>query len=288
MSALSETHLPSRRNDRRNARNQTRQGVWWTPLWAFCNSSLGLWFLSSVLLSTVVYMYQVWQQDRQQQEMTTQKIENLNLEIAGRVSQFGTWARVNLVHEQIGRYEFQESVNATRIAKAIEELAASPHPGEDTDRLYIHEILPEFATRTLISLYAELNLITRKALEEACHCNDNESATPLSTVGADSKPPAVLSSIIPKLSNQVDDTRVHELYVKMIQYRQAEVALLSPAYLLQYHTPDHDTFVRSFEGIFLTDDTKRSGLPSTDCLENLPNGGGCIGYSEPGKSPKTS
>src|SRR6267378_1306453 len=125
MSALSETHLPSRRNDRRNARNQTRQGVWWTPLWAFFNSSLGLWFLSSVLLSTVVYMYQVWQQDRQQQEMTTQKIENLNLEIAGRVSQFGTWARVNLVHEQNGRYEFQESV------------------------------------------------ITRKALEEACHCNDN-------------------------------------------------------------------------------------------------------------------
>ena len=204
------------------------------------------------------------------------------------MSQFGTWARVNLVHEQNGRYEFQESVNATRIAKAIEELAASPHPGEDTDRLYIHEILPEFATRPLISLYAELNLITRKALEEACHCNDNESATPLSTVGADSKPPAVLSSVIPKLSNQVDDTRVHEIYVKMIQYRQAEVALLSPAYLLQYHTPDHDTFVRSFEGIFLTDDTKRSGLPSTDCLENLPNGGGCIGYPEPGKSPKAS
>jgi hypothetical protein len=287
MSALSETHLPSRRNDRRTARNRTEQGAWWTPIWAFFNSPLGLWFLSSVLLSTAVYIYQIWQQDRQQQEMTTQKIENLNLEIAGRVSQFGTWARVNLLHEQNGRYEFQESVNATRIARAIEELAASPHSGEDTDRLYIHEILPEFATRNLISLYAELNLITQKALEEACHCNDNERAA-LSTVGADSKPPVVLSSVIPKLSNHVDDTRVHEIYVKMIQYRQAEVALLSPAYLLQYHTPDHDTFVRSFEGIFLTDDTKRSGLPSTDCLENLPNGGGCIGYPEPGKSPKAS
>ena len=124
MSALSETHLPSRRNDRRTARNRTGQGAWWTPIWAFFNSPLGLWFLSSVLLSTVVYIYQIWQQDRQQQEMTTQKIENLNLEIAGRVSQFGTWARVNLVHEQNGRYEFQESVNAIRIAKAIEELAA--------------------------------------------------------------------------------------------------------------------------------------------------------------------
>jgi hypothetical protein len=178
--------------------------------------------------------------------MTTQKIENLNLEIAGRVSQFGTWARVNLLHEQNGRYEFQESVNATRIARAIEELAASPHSGEDNER------------------------------------------AALPTVGADSKPPVVLSSVIPKLSNHVDDTHVHEIYVKMIQYRQAEVALLSPAYLLQYHTPDHDTFVRSFEGIFLTDDTKRSGLPSTDCLENLPNGGGCIGYPEPGKSPKAS
>jgi hypothetical protein len=59
------------------------------------------------------------------------------------------------------------------------------------------------------------------------------------------------------------------------QYKKAEVALLSPDYLFQYgQKPDHDVFIRSFEGIFLTDDAERSGLPSTDCLENFPNGRG--------------
>jgi hypothetical protein len=63
-------------------------------------------------------------------------------------------------------------------------------------------------------------------------------------------------------------------HFRTMQYKEAEVALLLPDYLFQYEqTPDHDVFIRSFEGIFLTDDAERSGLPSTDCLENFPNGG---------------
>jgi hypothetical protein len=219
------------------------------------------------VLTGSVYGYQEWQENRQQKQITTQKTEKLNLEIAGRISQFGTWARANLVQQNKNdsRYEFKESVDETKIKAAIEDLAAAPQSGKDTDRrLYIQEILPDFATRNLISLYAELNLIARKEIEEGASAG-------------------MMSRIVPKVFQNMDDSHVHELSVKIAQYREVEVALLYPGYLLKYEEeePDHDTFVRSFEGIFLTEDTKRSGLPSTDCLENLPNGGGCISYPEP-------
>lgn len=280
MSALAEGHGTLRRHDRRIVRNEPGQRGWWTPVWAFLNSSLGLWFLSSVLLSTAVYVYQIWEDGKQQQEMTAQKIEKLNLEIAGRVSEFGTWARLNLLHEDNGRHEFQESVDERKIKLAIEDLAASPKSGKNADRLYIHEILPDFSTRNLISLYAELNLITRKALEERCNCKIDDDQITFSG-SSESKSAGLLSGVISKVFHNADDTHIQALYLKMIQYREAEVALLWPAYLLQYNSPNHDTFVRSFEGIFLTEDTKRSGLPSTDCLENRPNGGSCISYAEP-------
>jgi hypothetical protein len=279
MSALTEAQTTLRRHDRRTARNETGHRVWWAPMWAFLNSSLGLWFLSSVLLSTAVYVYQIWEDGKQQQEMTAQKLEKLNLEIAGRVSQFGTWARLNLLHEHNGRHEFRAGVNETKIEGAIMDLAAAPQSGRDTDRLYIHEILPDFSTRNLISLYAELNLIARKALEEGCHCKIDGNEISFSG-SSESKPEGILSGIVSKVFQTADGNSLHALYLQMIQYREAEVALLSPAYLLQYNSPNHDTFVRSFEGIFLTEDTKRSGLPSTDCLENFPNGGSCISYPE--------
>jgi len=285
MSALTEAHVNLCRNERRTARKEAGPQVGWTRIraffWAFLNSSLGLWFLSSVLLSTAVYAYQTWQDGRQQKVMTAQKLEKLNLEIAGRVSQFGTWARANLVDDHDGRYNFQEGVNETSIITAIEDLAAAPQSGGDAHRLYIHEIFPEFRKRNLISLYAELNLVTRKALEQSCDCNTEESES-LDNVASETRSAGMLSNITTKVFYAVGDNRIHELNVKMAQYREAEVALLSPSYLLQYHKhPNHDTFVRSFEGIFMTDDTKRSHLPSTDCLENFPNGGGCISYPEP-------
>jgi hypothetical protein len=277
MSVLAEGHVTFRRKDPRTAQDETGQRVWWTPIWTFFNSSLGLWFLSSVLLSTAVYVYQIWEDGKQQQAMTAQKIERLNLEIAGRVSQFGTWARLNLLQEHNGRYEFRESVNKTKIEAAIEDLAGTPQSRKDRDRLYIHEILPDFTTRNLISLYAELNLLTRKALEEGCRCKIDENQNSFGG-GAEGKLERNLLDLISTIFQTTDYDHLHALYLKMVQYREAEVALLWPSYLLQYNDPDHDTFVRSFEGIFLTEDTKRSGLPSTDCLENFPNGGNCISY----------
>jgi hypothetical protein len=77
-------------DDRQASHDQTRLSGWLSAIWSFANSSFGLWFLSSVLLSAAVYSYQTWQDAKHQRELTTQRVERLNLEIAGRLSQFGT------------------------------------------------------------------------------------------------------------------------------------------------------------------------------------------------------
>jgi hypothetical protein len=282
MSAASEVSTNLSREDRQASHDQTWLSGLLSAIWNFVNSSFGIWLLSSVLLSGAVYLYQTWQDDRHQREITTQRVEQLSLEIAGRLSQFGTWARANLLQgDGKGHYQFSAGVDKAAIEKAIDDLAAAPKSPEPGNKLYLHEVFTEFQKRNLISLYVELNLIVRKAIEESCNCSIRESRENLGATDSEVKPATPVAALIRKQSHLNDDD-LHQLYIRTVQYKEAEVALLSPDYLLQYgQTHDHDTFIRSFEGIFLTEDAKRSGLPSTDCLENLPNGGGCITYPKP-------
>jgi hypothetical protein len=282
MSAASEASTNLSRDDRQTSHGQIQPWGLLSAIWNFANSSFGIWLLSSVLLSGAVYLYQTWQDDKHRREITTQRVEQLSLEIAGRLSQFGTWARANLLREDSkGHYQFSSSVDKTAIEKAIGDLAAAPKLGDSGSKLYLHEVFTEFQKRNLISLYVELNLIVRNAIEEACNCRIRESQENLGASGSEGNPATSVSALIRKQSHLNDDD-LYQLYIRTIQYKQAEVALLAPDYLIQYQeTPDHDTFIRSFEGIFLTDDARRSGLPSTDCLENLPNGEGCVTYPKP-------
>jgi len=276
--------------------NETGHRSWRTVIWAGLNSSFGLWFFSSVVLGTAVYGYQTWQDSRKQQETMSQQIDKLNLEISGRLSQFGTWARDNMLYEyKSSQYKFKPDVTLGKIEDAIGDLASSPHAGGDGHRLYIHEILPDFSSRNLISLYAEAHLIVLKIAEQNCHCKIVERQAKFSILNQDTgeNSPMTFPFIfgINKHSTSITDLDIvtASYITKLSQYKEAEVALLEPKYLLRYHdTPDHDTFVRSFEGIFLTDDTKRSGLPSTDCLENRASAGECISYPESSQAVRVS
>jgi hypothetical protein len=197
---------------------------------------------------------------RHQQQMTAERIERLNMEIARRLSQFGSWAISNLfVKSGSAKYDFREGVTETTIVEVIKALADIPRRQGQLDTPYIQEMFPEFKARNLISLYAELSLINRKAIEESCsakHCGIEDSAAQT-----------------PMVTGATESDAARDLLVKRSQYREAIVALLAPSYLIRYDNhPDHDVFVGSFEGIFLTRDTRKSELPSTDCLETRANG----------------
>jgi hypothetical protein len=127
--------------------------------------------------------------------------EQLNLEIAGRLSQFGTWARANLLQvDNKGQYQFSAAVNKAAIEKAIDDLAAAPKSPEPGNNLHLHEVFTEFHRRNLISLYVELNFIVQKALEEACNCSISKSRENLGATDAEVKPAAPVSAVIRKQS----------------------------------------------------------------------------------------
>jgi hypothetical protein len=75
-------------------------------LWWFFNTPVGVWLLTSGVVGIVVWQYHQWQQEIQ--PVTTQRLEMLNLEIAARLSQFGTWARGNLLSNQA--HEFKPEI----------------------------------------------------------------------------------------------------------------------------------------------------------------------------------
>src|SRR6516225_10417901 len=223
MSAASEAPVDLSRDDRQASHNQTRLSGLLSAIWSFVNSSFGLWFLSSVLLSAALYFYQTWQDDRHQREITTQRVERLNLEIAGRLSQFGTWARANLLQvDDKGHYQFSAGVNNAAIERAIGDLAAAPKSSEPGNKLYLHEVFKEFQERNLISLYVEMNLIVRKAIEEACNCTVRESPEKSDAISSEERPTTSISVLIRKQSHLNDDY-LHQLYIKTIQYQEAEV-----------------------------------------------------------------
>jgi hypothetical protein len=71
------------------------------------------------------------------------------------MSQFGTWARNNLVQPSNTGYEFMPGITASDISEAISRLGSAPGTIEG-NKLNIYEILLENRTRNMLSLYAEL------------------------------------------------------------------------------------------------------------------------------------
>ena len=216
----------------------------WSGAWAVLNSSFLLWALSSVLLGGGTCLYHLWQESRQQQTVAATKVGALDVEIAGRLAQFGKWANANLLVRSGAGFDFRKPLSNAEVVTAITQFADRPRQTRAAGAPYIEEMYAEFAERDLISLYAELNAINNRRLEAACP-ND-------ACAGAGSRP---------------DDER--QLLRRRAEYKSAMVAILDPAYLLRYQPrPEHTIFVGAFEGIFLTAEIRRSGLPYTDALEN--------------------
>ena len=207
----------------------------WAAAWKFVNSPVTVWLFSSVLLSGTVFEFNKFQDGRHERQAIAEKIEKLDLEIAGRITQFGEWANKNLFRQADGDgVLFQDNISNQRIEAAITGLADKPRRSGHADRPYIQEVFPEFKKRNLISLYAELSMINDKAANAAA-------------AGAGEAAP---------------ETR-------RAQYRFAMNSLLNPAMLLRYQPePNHDIFVDAFQSIFLTREIRDTGLPYTDCLEN--------------------
>jgi hypothetical protein len=238
-------------------------------LWELVNSALGLWLLSSVVWGGAVYFYQQWQDSKHEQQMTTEKAERIQLEIAGRIAQFGKWVKDTLVVKEGASYRFQDGVTKNQISEAVADLADIPRHSRSPGRAYIQEVFPEFSNRNLISLYAELSSINTKALEKDCPEGYCDLVGDRATITISNKKGQILANH-PAIS--AADMRLSEEILRRHEYKTALVTLLDSNYLIGYglsnhDLPNHDSFVKSFEVTFLTPDIRNSTLPSTDCIE---------------------
>jgi hypothetical protein len=210
-------------------------------LWWFFNTTIGVaiavWLLTSVVLGIIVWQYQQWQQAIQARIERTQKIERLNLELAARMSQFGTWARSNLLTNN----QFQPGITDARVEAAIREMSKAPDDIRSEmskapagDVIPIDEMFPENSKRNMLSLYGELAQLTQDQ----------------------------------QINHDVADSILDD---KKAVYNFAEIALIEPRALFGYRGLNYDEFICQFKTTFLTADIGQYHLPSTDCLETKDN-----------------
>jgi hypothetical protein len=251
MSSPTDAHTPSYLADA-EAKNRAVERASPAPIWTFLNSAFCLWLLSSIVLSLSVYVHQQWQDYKREQKDALARQEKLEIEIAGRLSQFGKWFKSNMLNHDGYKvvYTFQDGVDRLQILQAISEFSDMPQHSSRSGA-HVREVFPEFSKRNMLSLYAELSATADQIaqtdfIQRICSCAVwSGSATAESSV---SEPPT-------------------EYAKKKAEFRSAMVAILDPDYLVHYGQFNHDTFVSSFEAIFFTPDIRNTRLPSTDCLE---------------------
>jgi hypothetical protein len=211
------------------------------------------------VLGFAVYVFQQWQDYKHEQQSALEREERIDVEIAGRLSQFGQWFKKHLIDKHDpASYSFKDGIGMEEILHAISEFSASPrHSIADTgaqirEVFQTEEVFPEFAQRNLLSLYAELSAINEKMSKESFL---SKLFAYDGVTGGDSA-----------AGNSSDSTTPYSK--RQAEYRDAMVALLSPRYLFDWKDDlNHDTFVSLFEVTFLTPDIRSFKLPSTDCLE---------------------
>jgi len=131
-------------------------------LWAFINSSFGLWLMSAILVTWAGTIYTQWQSRRADSEKSLaaqtadfarnkELVERLDLEISHRFSEFQI-DLVYLVNDWGGkstRYTFRSGKSEKDVRKAIDSLLQPPQ--NDAPILY-----PEFSKMGTLALITEL------------------------------------------------------------------------------------------------------------------------------------
>jgi hypothetical protein len=123
------------RDDIAAARHSKTEGAR-ARFWRFVNSSLGIWFLSTLVVGTGSWLFSVWRDARTARRENTRTIQRLDIEITTRLDQFAS-----SVNGLLGRHAYETAL------AALENPVGNP---------YAASAYPEFRERGLTSLIREL------------------------------------------------------------------------------------------------------------------------------------
>jgi len=117
------------------------------PLWAFLNSSFGLFVLSSVVLSSFTFGFTRWRDAIQEVKTRRELSRKLDLEIGNRVSDLTRLATTTFSY--------------TALVTARAAVGGNPENDQEIGRIdQFMAVFPEFRGRSLISLLWELKAVS--------------------------------------------------------------------------------------------------------------------------------
>lgn len=136
----------------------------------FLNSSLGIWFLSSVIVGVFGFAYNKYTQSQAEKTENERRIRSLDLEIENRVSQF--WVNVEKITKKSGtNYSLDDSLSVDTIRTLW--LALKNPPCSACNHPPIISIRSEFENRSLASLIIELNAILPLGSDDKADKNED-------------------------------------------------------------------------------------------------------------------
>ncbi|MDQ8022200.1 MAG: hypothetical protein REI94_10190 [Moraxellaceae bacterium] len=125
-----------------------------SKVWAFLNSSFGLWLLTSVVLSFASWQFTQWHDDRKARTERQARIEKLDVEIASRLDRHSS-SNLSIVRDPKSKTK-----PTTEEKAALYKEVLLPPPIEMV-------VYPEFAQRGLVSLLSELTPLLTD-MEQQC------------------------------------------------------------------------------------------------------------------------
>lgn len=185
------------RSEIRDEINQEKAKDKPSRLWIFVNSSIFLWFLSTVAVGGITYVWTVEQNRRTDERIKLQKesemllarknqIDKLNLEIEGRLSQFLVDVE-QLVEKSPQKpiynspYKLQKPYTGEDIFKKWTAMKISPRNAQTASVIY-----SEFADRGIVSLIVELDKLQQESnLGESNTENNSELKTVVARIQSD-------------------------------------------------------------------------------------------------------
>jgi hypothetical protein len=122
--------------------------------WTFLNTSLGIWFLSTIMIGLFTYFFNDYNETKKVTNKREDKIKQLDLEIESRISQF--WVNLYpLVNQSDSTLPLKEGISYDTV-KVIWEAFKNP---PSFNQNIITSIYKEYEKRTTISLIIELSTL---------------------------------------------------------------------------------------------------------------------------------
>ena len=146
-------------------------------IWAFLNSAVGIWLLTSIIGGVGVWQFERYLDARDRQRVWLEAVEHLSLEYGGRLSQYSAWFMTLIKNPEVSpsKYEFKSCVTPNYLRWSIKVLSGKPNYSNVDPRKDVNDcdgfprfqaIFDEYSEKSTLGVLIELRSIDAKLYPE--------------------------------------------------------------------------------------------------------------------------